>query len=268
MFVYVSFLVFNELGTSNDAAVKNETVLPTTVLPTTAVGPSRVLANVTRPAAAWREQRAPSYCGHPQPDRGARAPCTDDPAARTNVAKRSAAVSKGSANVTATTNTTATKPKPRKPSGGNATRAPPSRHPKTTKPTKKSTSNATGPKTDPRLSGGIGGGTRTTPTEVKTPPNRTDGLTMTVAKTDFKTKYPIDDWKKYGFYTDDYIGLINGHWLAFDPPSNTAHYILGFLYTVIMVFGCSGNALVIFMYIKLVRRSLVNRHHLGVISSI
>jgi r-opsin len=67
---------------------------------------------------------------------------------------------------------------------------------------------------------------------------------------DFKTKYPINKWKEHGFYTDDYMNLINIHWFKFEPPNATSHYILGLLYTVIMVLGCFGNSLVIFMYIK------------------
>ncbi|XP_025191406.1 opsin, ultraviolet-sensitive-like [Melanaphis sacchari] len=68
--------------------------------------------------------------------------------------------------------------------------------------------------------------------------------------TDFKTKYPVNLWKDHGIYTDDYIKLINSHWLKFLPPHPTSHYILGLLYIVIVVFGCSGNSLVIFMYFK------------------
>ncbi|CAI6363415.1 unnamed protein product [Macrosiphum euphorbiae] len=67
---------------------------------------------------------------------------------------------------------------------------------------------------------------------------------------DFKTKYPVNLWKDHGLYTDDYIKLINSHWLKFMPPNPMSHYVLGLLYTIIMVFGCTGNSLVIFMYFK------------------
>lgn len=75
-----------------------------------------------------------------------------------------------------------------------------------------------------------------------------------IVMSDFNTKYPIDTWKAHGFYTDDYMKLINSHWLKFMPPNATSHYILGVLYSVIMVLGCFGNSLVIFMYIKLVKK--------------
>lgn len=81
-------------------------------------------------------------------------------------------------------------------------------------------------------------------------PNQTDESTGI----DFKTTRPIDKWKDNGFYTDDYVKLINQHWFKFAPPNPSSHYILGFLYVVIMLVGCLGNFLVIFMYIKLVCR--------------
>lgn len=85
--------------------------------------------------------------------------------------------------------------------------------------------------------------------------NQTD---ESVVVADFKARYPIDMWKEHGFYTDDYMQLINSHWFKFEPPNAMSHYILGSLYTAIMLFGCFGNFLVIFMYIKLVcaRRKL------------
>jgi len=83
-----------------------------------------------------------------------------------------------------------------------------------------------------------------------TGPKSNNSLTTVDAKTDFKSKYPTKLWRDYGFYTDDYIKLINDHWFKFMPPTPTSHYILGFLYVIIMVFGCIGNLLVIFMYIK------------------
>ncbi|KAL4716659.1 hypothetical protein ACJJTC_008294 [Scirpophaga incertulas] len=66
----------------------------------------------------------------------------------------------------------------------------------------------------------------------------------------FKEQWPIDRWKKYGFYTDEYLPLINRHWLRFPPPDPAINYVLGTLYIVMMIVGCSGNALVLYMYFK------------------
>lgn len=122
----------------------------------------------------------------------------------------------------------------------------------TGKPAKpKSGRNVTAARVWPKPDKRVGGGKPAGPA----PPNRTADGGDPAAGTapvdaDFKTKYPTDMWKDHGFYTDDYVRLINGHWFKFMPPGPTAHYVLAVLYTVIMVFGCSGNFLVIFMYIK------------------
>lgn len=83
-------------------------------------------------------------------------------------------------------------------------------------------------------------------------PNKTD------ESIDFKTTHPVSKWENNGFYTDDYIKLINEHWFKFTPPNPLSHYILGFLYIVIMLVGCLGNLLVIIMYIKLVLNTKYN----------
>jgi len=146
-----------------------------------------------------------------------------------------------------TANLTTAKPKPPK-SVAATTKSPP----KFTKPDKSVQKNnlryregPVWPKPDKRLSDSVH----------KTPNVNTSNHTEEiVVMSDFKTKYPINTWKEHGFYTDDYMKLINSHWFKFMPPNATSHYILGFLYAVLMVFGCFGNSLVIFMYIKLVTR--------------
>uniref|UniRef100_A0AAU8BC23 Opsin n=1 Tax=Conopomorpha sinensis TaxID=940481 RepID=A0AAU8BC23_9NEOP len=65
----------------------------------------------------------------------------------------------------------------------------------------------------------------------------------------FKEQWPIGAWKRYMF-TDDYTLLINPHWLKFSPPPAAVNYFLGGLYVVMMLVGCTGNALVLIMYIR------------------
>lgn len=106
------------------------------------------------------------------------------------------------------------------------------------------------PRPDKRLSDGVRKAPPTAAAAATTAEaNQTD---ESVVVADFKARYPVDMWKDHGFYTDEYMQLINGHWFKFEPPNATSHYVLGSLYAVIMVFGCFGNFLVIFMYIKLV----------------
>ncbi|CAK1545840.1 unnamed protein product [Leptosia nina] len=42
----------------------------------------------------------------------------------------------------------------------------------------------------------------------------------------FKKKWPIFMWRKY-LFKDDYLLLINPHWLKFNPPEPAMHYLLG-----------------------------------------
>ncbi|XP_022205432.2 opsin, ultraviolet-sensitive [Nilaparvata lugens] len=66
----------------------------------------------------------------------------------------------------------------------------------------------------------------------------------------FKQLYPVESWKSEGFFTDEYLYMINPHWLQFDPPSHTAHYILAAAYFIVMTIGVTGNFLVIFMFLR------------------
>lgn len=68
----------------------------------------------------------------------------------------------------------------------------------------------------------------------------------------FKQQWPVAQWKQYRLYSDEYLTLINPHWLRFAPPAPAVNYALGALYVLMMLVGCTGNALVLFMYFKLV----------------
>lgn len=63
----------------------------------------------------------------------------------------------------------------------------------------------------------------------------------------FKTEYPIEMWKYYGLFKEDFLLKINSHWLKFSPPNEKTHYSLAVLYLIIMTLGMFGNALVVFM---------------------
>nr|BAQ54908.1 opsin, rhodopsin-7 like [Ischnura asiatica] len=66
----------------------------------------------------------------------------------------------------------------------------------------------------------------------------------------FKSRWPTQLWKDHGTYTDEYLLLINPHWLQFPPPSQISYYVLAVLYTILMTLGVSGNCLVIFMFCR------------------
>lgn len=237
--IYASLFVFNELVFCNHY-VQNGTDYRAA---------ARKDADETRTTAWQKQQRATLDCKSDRDD--GNAACVGYELMKTVVAKRPMAVPQR--------NTNATTPKPRfqKPATGRAkattTRAPPVRQSNATKPSeKKSAWTVSGqtstvwPKPNKRLS------SKTTDAKTSVPNRTKEASGVMAADAKLTAKYPIGKWRDHGFYTDDYIKLINSHWLEFEPPSFTAHCVLGVLYTVIMVFGCFGNFLVIFMYIKLV----------------
>lgn len=65
----------------------------------------------------------------------------------------------------------------------------------------------------------------------------------------FKQRWPVVNWRKW-LFTDDYLLLINQHWLQFSPPDPLSQYALGALYVIMATAGCTGNAIVLLMYIK------------------
>lgn len=65
----------------------------------------------------------------------------------------------------------------------------------------------------------------------------------------FKQRWPVTNWRKW-LFTDDYLLLINRHWLQFSPPDPLSQYALGALYVFMAIVGCAGNAIVLLMYIK------------------
>lgn len=74
----------------------------------------------------------------------------------------------------------------------------------------------------------------------------------------FKIKWRTERWKSLGYYDDDFLTMINPHWLSFEPPTEEAYYVLAVLYAIIMVVGVSGNILVMFMYLRYVSTSFRN----------
>lgn len=68
--------------------------------------------------------------------------------------------------------------------------------------------------------------------------------------TNFKRMWPVSQWKKWGFFSDDYLELINDHWLQFPPPSEFTQKALGGFYVLFSTVGCWGNIIVLLMYLR------------------
>lgn len=66
----------------------------------------------------------------------------------------------------------------------------------------------------------------------------------------FKEMWPVAHWCDLGFFTDDYLLLINEHWMQFPPPNEIVQKFLGSIYIIFATAGCWGNVIVLFMYFR------------------
>jgi hypothetical protein len=66
----------------------------------------------------------------------------------------------------------------------------------------------------------------------------------------FVVSYPIDMWKKEGFFTDSDLWDINCYWLQFEPVRMSVHCLLAVLYIFIFFVGCSANATVLYVFYR------------------
>ncbi|KAG6441511.1 hypothetical protein O3G_MSEX001867 [Manduca sexta] len=64
----------------------------------------------------------------------------------------------------------------------------------------------------------------------------------------FEKRWPIHLWRQYSLFSDDFLLLINTHWLQFPPPRAVLQYSLAITYVVLVTIGCFGNFFVMFMY--------------------
>lgn len=67
---------------------------------------------------------------------------------------------------------------------------------------------------------------------------------------EFKRLWPVWRWRQYGYFSDDYLDLINVHWLQYPPPSEAVQKTLGGMYLLFATAGCWGNVIVLFMYLR------------------
>lgn len=66
----------------------------------------------------------------------------------------------------------------------------------------------------------------------------------------FEMLYPIEEWMAAGYFTRDYLTIVNPHWLRFAPRPKWQHYALAISYMVIMFVGVTGNFLVIYLFAR------------------
>lgn len=78
--------------------------------------------------------------------------------------------------------------------------------------------------------------------------NNTSDIIKLIAR--FKQEWPVEYWLKLGYFEENYLYLINEHWLHFPPPDPVVHRILGSIYIFFSTIGSWGNIIVLTMYLR------------------
>ena len=66
----------------------------------------------------------------------------------------------------------------------------------------------------------------------------------------FKEVYPVEQWKKEGFFEDDDLLDIACHWMKFEPVRPSVHFLLFIVFNTIFVVGFSCNAFSIYIIVR------------------
>lgn len=63
----------------------------------------------------------------------------------------------------------------------------------------------------------------------------------------FKELYPVEHWKVEGFFEDDDLLSVSCHWLGFNPPRPSLHFLLAVIYILVFLIGLLSNSLVLYV---------------------
>ncbi len=63
----------------------------------------------------------------------------------------------------------------------------------------------------------------------------------------FKKVYPVEQWKKQGFFEEQDLLDIPCHWMEFKPPRPPVHFLLAVIYLMVFLVGFFSNSLVIYI---------------------
>ena len=63
----------------------------------------------------------------------------------------------------------------------------------------------------------------------------------------FKKIYPVEQWKKEGFFEEKDLLDIHCHWMGFEPPRPYVHFLLAVIYLMVFLVGFCSNSLVIYI---------------------
>lgn len=62
--------------------------------------------------------------------------------------------------------------------------------------------------------------------------------------------YPVDQWRKEGFFEDDHLLDIECHWMEFKPTRPIVHFLLAMIYAIVFFIGSLSNTLAIYIIIR------------------
>jgi len=66
----------------------------------------------------------------------------------------------------------------------------------------------------------------------------------------FVQVYPVEQWKKEGFFEDDHLLDIDCHWMEFEPTRSSVHFLLAVIYVIVFLIGSLSNTLAIYIIVR------------------
>lgn len=74
----------------------------------------------------------------------------------------------------------------------------------------------------------------------------------------FLSAYRVDRWESAGFLTTEDLldGWIHLHWMKFDPPKQSVHFVLAVIYILFFLVGSFSNALVLYVILRYVQQKM------------
>lgn len=95
---------------------------------------------------------------------------------------------------------------------------------------------------------------------VETTASENSESNLTLLIDNFKKNWPVKQWIRTGFFSEEYLTDINVHWLKYPSPEPIYFYLFGFMYLIILSVGAIGNLLVIFLFFRWVRNIYFELH--------
>ncbi len=66
----------------------------------------------------------------------------------------------------------------------------------------------------------------------------------------FKEVYPVEHWKKEGFFLDSALLDIDCHWMTFEPARSFTYFLMAVVYAVVFLWGFLSNIFSIYIIVR------------------